>query len=327
MKTFIDLFAGIGGFRLALETAGLRCVMSSEIDEHACNAYEANFGERPRGDVTQIDVRTVPECDVICGGFPCQSFSVGGGRQGFADPRGNLYFEILRLAVAVRPKVLLLENVPNILSIDGGRVAQTVVRSAHDAGYELHYCNLFASDFGVATARRRVYFVGLRRDLVQRGELDWTPPQPTGDAVYLDDRLDADVDDRLFVADERNIFYRRPPVAPRSLRTVLVGQMTPKFRGRRHWCHQCSRILSGRAVAATFCADTSRSGSGAYHFGDGRVRFLSPTEVKRVMGFPAEHDTGSLPQTYRLCGNAVIPAMVSRVFGQVVERRVRRLLL
>ena len=111
---FIDLFAGIGGFRIALERQGAECVFSSEWDKHAQTTYKENFGEMPAGDITKISEKDIPEHDILCGGFPCQAFSISGKQRGFNDTRGTLFFDIARIVRWHKPKVLFLENVKNL---------------------------------------------------------------------------------------------------------------------------------------------------------------------------------------------------------------------
>jgi DNA (cytosine-5)-methyltransferase 1 len=118
---FIDLFAGIGGIRLGLERAGGDCVFSSEWDEDAAKTYEAAFGQKPHGDITKIPADSIPDHDVLAGGFPCQAFSIIGDKRGFQDTRGTLFFDIERILKAKRPAAFLLENVKNLASHDGGR--------------------------------------------------------------------------------------------------------------------------------------------------------------------------------------------------------------
>ena len=120
MLKMIDLFAGIGGIRIAFESNGVKCVKSSEIDKYACATYENNFHEIPLGDITKIDATDLPEFDIIAGGFPCQPFSLGGLRKGFEDTRGTLFFEIARLMKDRHPKAFFLENVEGIVNHDSG---------------------------------------------------------------------------------------------------------------------------------------------------------------------------------------------------------------
>ena len=119
---FIDLFAGIGGFRLGFERAGCECVFSSEIDEHACEMYELNFGDNPKCDITKLDPKTIPDFDILCAGFPCQAFSICGKQKGFYDEtRGTLFFDICRILEEKKPSAFVLENVSNLEKHDSGR--------------------------------------------------------------------------------------------------------------------------------------------------------------------------------------------------------------
>ena len=117
LSTFIDLFAGIGGFRIALESLGLKCIFSSEWDKHSQETYFENFWEVPKGDITKIDEREIPPHDILCAGFPCQAFSISGKQKGFSDTRGTLFFDVARIVKYHKPKVIFLENVKNSLDI------------------------------------------------------------------------------------------------------------------------------------------------------------------------------------------------------------------
>ena len=162
--TYIDLFSGIGGFREGLSRAGgFVCVGHCEIDKYADQSYRALFdtkGEWFREDVREADPDEMPDFDLLCGGFPCQSFSIAGHRGGFADPRGTLFFEIARLTAAKRPAYLLLENVPGLLNHDGGRTFAAILHALDGLGYGLEWQVLNSKDFGVPQSRKRVYLVG-----------------------------------------------------------------------------------------------------------------------------------------------------------------------
>ena len=161
---FFDMFAGIGGFRSGLAAVeGFECVGHCEIDKYANQAYNAMY--EPKGEVYFQDARTIdpdemPDIDLICGGFPCQSFSIAGRRGGFTDARGTLFFEIARLAAAKRPKYLLLENVPGLLSHDSGRTFAAILGALSELGYDVAWQVLNSKDFGVPQSRKRVYIVG-----------------------------------------------------------------------------------------------------------------------------------------------------------------------
>lgn len=162
---FFDMFAGIGGFRAGLERAGgFTCTGHCEIDKHADRAYRAAHNIKPDEvfyeDATKIDAKTMPDFDLLCGGFPCQAFSVAGRRKGFDDARGTLFFEVARLAREKRPPYLLLENVPGLLSHDKGRTFAAILDTLSELRYHVEFQVLNSKDFGVPQSRRRVYIVG-----------------------------------------------------------------------------------------------------------------------------------------------------------------------
>ena len=123
---FIDLFCGLGGFRLALEKQKCKCVFSSDIDEAVSKVYENNFGEYPSGDITKIDAKDIPDFDILCGGFPCQSFSIAGKRLGFEDTRGTMFFEVARILRERQPKAFILENVKGLTNHDKGKTLDVI---------------------------------------------------------------------------------------------------------------------------------------------------------------------------------------------------------
>lgn len=171
--TFIDLFAGIGGFRMALQQEGGRCVFASDIDQAARDLYEKNFRVVPFGDITNpLTKQMIPrDFDVLCGGFPCQAFSLAGKRKGFEDEkrRGTLYREIVEIAREHQPKAIFCENVRGLLSLDGGRACQTILADIESAGYQIVFNHLLNSkDYGVPQNRVRLYIVALRLDLAQK---------------------------------------------------------------------------------------------------------------------------------------------------------------
>ena len=162
---YLDMFAGVGGFRTGLTNVGDFFVPVGwcEIDKHAQKAYRALYeteGEYFCDDATQIKPEDLPEIDLICAGFPCQPFSVSGRRLGFADTRGTLFHEIVRVAEARRPAYLLLENVPGLLNHEDGKTFGTILAAIHELGYSLEWCVLNSANFGVPQQRRRVYLVG-----------------------------------------------------------------------------------------------------------------------------------------------------------------------
>ena len=165
---FFDMFAGIGGFRSGLEAiGGFECVGHCEIDKHANQAYNAIYNikkeEKYFEDATKINPYDMPDIDLICGGFPCQAFSIAGRRGGFNDARGTLFFEIARIAAAKRPKYLLLENVPGLLNHDSGKTFETILRTLDELGYDVCWQVLNSKNFGVPQSRNRVFIIGYLR--------------------------------------------------------------------------------------------------------------------------------------------------------------------
>lgn len=171
---YLDMFSGIGGFRSGLEkVGGFECVGYCEIDEYARRAYEAMYnteGEMYFEDATKINPDDLPDIDLITGGFPCQSFSIAGRRNGFNDTRGTLFFEIARIAAVKRPALLFLENVPGLLSHDEGRTFATILNALDEIGYDVSWTQLNSANFGVPQSRNRVFITGFLREKC-RGEV------------------------------------------------------------------------------------------------------------------------------------------------------------
>lgn len=163
---FLDLFAGIGGFRLGMESAGHECIGFCEIDKFARASYKAihnTKGEIELHDITAVSdesIRGIGSVDIICGGFPCQAFSIAGHRRGFEDTRGTLFFEICRFASILRPKYLFLENVRGLLNHDGGATFETIIRTLDELGYDVEWQVLNSKNFGVPQNRERVFIIG-----------------------------------------------------------------------------------------------------------------------------------------------------------------------
>jgi len=200
--TFIDLFAGVGGFRIAMQNLGGKCVFSSEIDKYAKKTYEANFGEVPFGDITKINEKKVPEHDVLCAGFPCQAFSIAGKRKGFKDEtRGTLFYDIARIIKEKQPKAFFLENVKGLTNHDKGRTLKTILKVLRD---DLNYFVpepkvMNAKDFGVPQNRERIFIIGFRKDL---GIENFEYPKPTKKKkTFADIKEDTVVSVKYYLSD------------------------------------------------------------------------------------------------------------------------------
>ena len=174
MFKFIDLFSGIGGFHQGASWAGGVCVLASDIDEVANQTYKENYGITPKGDIYEIKGGDIPEFDLLCGGFPCQAFSQVGQRKGLEDERGILIFQIIRILKEKQPKAFILENVKGLLSIQGGTIFQMIIENLEEVGYKVYTKVLEAKDYGTPQLRKRLFFVGVRKDI----HMDFQFPKP-----------------------------------------------------------------------------------------------------------------------------------------------------
>ena len=197
---FIDLFCGIGGFHQAMTRLGGECVFACDIDEQCRKTYELNYGLKPHGDISKISItpETIPEFDILCGGFPCQSFSNSGKKGGLSDKRGQLFEYILQIAVLRRPRFMFLENVKHIMKIDGGKALDHILRRIRETGYEVDIMELSPHQLGIPQQRERVVFICVRRD-IYRGNVS---------AAFQIPNIPIDVD-RIFETDpDKTAKYR-----------------------------------------------------------------------------------------------------------------------
>ena len=305
--TFIDLFCGIGGFRQALESLGGKCVFSSDIDPHARATYKENYGDEPSGDITKIDSREIPPFNILCAGFPCQAFSCAGKQRGFSDKRGTLFFQILRIAAYHRPEILFLENVENLIRHDNGRTLQVILLSLAAFGYKVHYKVLMANDYGVAQRRKRIYFVCIRNEL----QVSFKFPEPFGNTSAVEDFLEESVDEKYFIENSSFQLYK-PDLENRINATYRVGDL-----GKQS---QSYRVYSTKGVTPTFvCQNRGPGGGTESYLVNGKVRRLTPTEAKRIMGFPEDFTFPvSDEKAVELLGNSVAIPVIRAIAKEIV---------
>jgi DNA (cytosine-5)-methyltransferase 1 len=304
---YIDLFCGIGGFRLAVTAATKKhgftseCVLSSDIDEKAQDAYEANFGERPIGDITKVDEKTVPDHDILLGGFPCQAFSIIGEGKGFKDTRGTLFFDVARILKEKRPPAFVLENVKQLRGHDSGRTLEVIINTLLELGYWADYRILNALDFGVPQKRERILIVGFLEG-TQHG-FEW--PKPTVcEYAKLEDVLE---DDHL-VPEE---YFASQKIA-KSRKMAVKGKKLPK--GRSIWHENKSGNISALPYSCALRAGASYN----YLLVDG-VRRLTMREMLRLQGFPEKYKiVCNYSETRKQAGNSVPVPMITAVLKQVV---------
>jgi len=319
MMEFIDLFAGIGGFRIALERNHGKCVYSVEWDKFAQETYLHNYKDLPKGDITKISETDIPDHDVLCGGFPCQAFSISGKQSGFSDTRGTLFFDIARIVKEKRPKVVFLENVKNIFRHDGGRTVQTIKNVLDELGYTVFIELLNSSHYGVPQNRERIFFVCFRKDL-KIDEFDF--PYPGYEDVCLEDVLEDDSATAEYVINRPDTSFKSSDNSKsddlftnKSLKPVRVGQISTGGQGERIYSPK------GHAITLSAYGGGVAGKTGAYLV-NGKVRQLSPRECLRVQGFPETFnfpDTMSKSQMYKMCGNSVSVPVVEKIYKTILS--------
>jgi len=297
---FIDLYAGIGGMRLAFNSVGGTCVFSSEWDKDSQKTYSANFGEVPAGDITKISVKDIPSFDLLLAGFPCQPFSSIGKRAGFKhETQGTLFYDVLRIISAKRPAAFLLENVKGLVSHDKGNTFQIIQKCLEKEGYELHFQVLDSADYGVPQVRKRIYIVGFDKKRF-KNEIEFSWPRPRSKRVGIGKYVEEGLTDRSISKHlQRSYIYKvddgRPEIIDQEsdfpVKTLVASY------------HKIQRLTG------TFVAD-----------GPTGLRLLSTNECKAIMGFPKSFKIPvSRTQMYRQMGNSVAVPVVKLVAKQMIE--------
>ncbi|MEA3493050.1 MAG: DNA cytosine methyltransferase [Candidatus Margulisiibacteriota bacterium] len=291
---FIDLFAGIGGIRIPFEEMGCKCVFSSDWDKASQKMYEANFGEKPFGDITKISENDIPDHDILLGGFPCQAFSIIGKGEGFADTRGTLFFEIERILKTKKPKAFLLENVKQLVGHDKGKTLRTILEHLKALGYFVHWKVLNALDFGLPQKRERIIIVGFLKNY------DFNFPARATCRVDLSNILEKKVDKKYYASE--------------------------KIRKKRKAKHQSKHNLSiwhenkgGNVSSYPFSCALRAGASYNYLLVNGERR-LTPRECLRLMGFP---DSFKIVCNYsdmrKVTGNSVCVPVIRAVAKEMLK--------
>ena len=307
---FIDLFAGIGGFRQALEHYGATCVFSSEKDKYAIETYQANYGERPSGDITLIRNEEIPAHDILCAGFPCQPFSISGKQEGFDDEeRGTLFFQICRIAEYHTPKILFLENVANLKKHNDCKTIELMKEKLESIGYIVNTEVLNASDYNVPQSRKRIYFVCFHKE--QLPVYNFKYPEAIPCTKYLRDILQDDESTKEFRIIRDDIVLRDIDITECQPKPIRIGTINKGGQG--------DRIYSPLGHAITLSAEGGGAGAktGAYLI-NGYVRKLSPRECARLQGFPenfiiAERNN----QAYKQFGNSVAVPVLKAIVNSI----------
>ena len=310
--TVADCFAGIGAFHLAFESFGAEVEWACEWDQDAADVYEANYGMRPAGDITKIEAASIPRHDVLCGGFPCQPFSISGNQKGFEDTRGTLFFEIVRIAKVKQPKIIFLENVDRLLTHDHGRTFQVIKGTLEDVGYDVFYKVLCAADFGVPQSRTRIFILATRKDL---GIRSFHFPVGMNKESHLEEILLPDEETGDYVINRNDIYLngREEFYCSRPLR---LGDVNKGGQGER--------IYSAKGTAITLSAYGGGPGAktGLYLVNN-KIRRLAPRECARATGFPENFIIhANKTAAYRQFGNCIVVDVIQKIIEEMIRQGV-----
>lgn len=319
---FIDLFAGIGGFRMGFENSGYDCVFSSELNERCQAVYKANFGENPFGDITEIKAQDIPDFEVLVAGFPCQPFSICGIKKGFEDTRGTLFFDICRIIDAKKPQVVVLENVKHLLHHDQGNTLKIILETLEDMGYLVNHSVLNSKDFGMPQNRERLIIVASRGEV----RFDFSKIS-TKSTTKLKDFLDKDGDFEYLDPKEYTLLEN---YTIQKTGLIFIG-----YRNKNIWKtgvrpntehlsrvhRQPNRIYSVEGTHPTIPSQETSGRFFIYIPDEHKVRKLTLNECYRIMGFPEDFKRSeSRADQYKQIGNSVCVPMVKQIADQIKEQ-------
>jgi len=319
---FIDLFAGIGGFRLALQNLGGKCVFTSEWDRYSKKTYRANFGEIPFGDITKYETKSyIPDnFDVLCAGFPCQAFSIAGRRGGFEDTRGTLFFDVAEIIKKKQPKAIFLENVKGLRNHDKGKTLATILNVLReDLGYFVPEPQIInAKKFGVPQNRERIFIVGFHKDT---GITDFEYPKPTNKEVVLEDILEEkEVSVKYYLSTTYIDTLRKHKARHESKGNGFGYEIIPNDgtanavvcggMGRERNLVYDDRLTNFKPIT-NISGEVNREG----------IRKMTPREWARLQGFPDNFEiVVSDAQAYKQFGNSVAVPAIQATAKKIVEK-------
>lgn len=302
--TMIDLFAGIGGTRLGFQLHGnVSSIFSSEWDKFSQKTYHANFGEYPKGDITKIDISSIPDHDILVGGFPCQAFSQAGLKRGFDDARGTLFFEIEKILYQKRPKAFLLENVKNLKSHDKGRTFKVIKTILEKLDYKVYETTFKARDFGVPQNRERIYIVGFdKRELTYT---DFNFPKPPCVPTNVGEILEENVDEKYTISDKLWEGHQR---RKKEHKTKGNGFGYTLFNSESPYTN---------TISARYYKDGSEI---LIEQSNKNPRKITPREAARLQGFPEKFIIKvSDTQAYKQFGNSVSIPVVYAIAENIIN--------
>lgn len=302
MKTgsfkFIDLFAGIGGFHSAAKLYGGQCVFASEIDPHARDAYKANYGVTPHGDISIISADSIPDHDVLFAGFPCQPFSIIGKRLGFDDIRGTLFFDIAKILKSKKPSVFVLENVKLLKSHNDGKTLKTIISTLEEIGYFVNYSILNALNFGLPQKRERIIIVGFLKE-------------PDCNRFVFPSKIK--------MKNLKDILFHDNDVESKYFASEMIRKKRESKHTSKHDVSIWHENKSGNITSYPYSC-TLRAGASYNYLLVNGVRRLTPREQLRLQGFPDSFKiVCNDSQTRKQAGNAAPVSMIKSVLREVIN--------
>ncbi|MFK2822519.1 DNA cytosine methyltransferase [Arcobacter sp. YIC-80] len=306
---FIDLFAGIGGFRLALEEINGDCVFSSEIDKFAQLTYYENFKEKPFGDITKIKESEIPNHDILCGGFPCQPFSIAGLRKGFEDTRGTLFFDVLRILKEKKPKSFILENVKGLVNHDKGNTFDVIKSNLKSLNYEVYYEVLNTKDFNIPQNRERIFIVGFEKNKVKNYK-EFSFPKRIKSTLKLENIIDYNNKNSDITDTVRK--HLKSHIENNKIKNINKHTIITEVRPSR---------CSSRSDNISPCL-TAKMGTGGNNVPIilDLKRRISEDEALQIMGFPKNFILpNSKNQSYKQIGNSVSPKIVKLIGEEIIK--------
>lgn len=303
-----SMFAGIGGICLGFKQNGCKLVWANEIDKHACETYRLNFGDEYliQGDIRDIPKSEIPKFDILTAGFPCQAFSSVGLQQGFEDPRGNIFFEVIRVISIAKPRVVFLENVANLVKHDEGRTFETILSLLKEQKYNVTYQVMNAKEYGdLPQQRNRIYIVAFRwkKDIARFKFPDMIPLTRSAFDLY-----DKDKKEDKYYMDGHRMWDR------------MMEYMDDRNRVYRFTDWGLSRSRDG-ICPTLLAAMGSRFERIPFFYDDYSVRLMTPRECARMQGFPEEYilPEKNEKQVYKQIGNSVAVPVVNRIAANIVK--------
>jgi len=310
-----SFFAGVGGIELGFSQAGFtNLVYANEFDKYACKTYSNNFDDSilDNRDICEVKPNEIPHLDIICGGFPCQAFSIAGLQKGFEDTRGTMFFELLRFVQYFKPKIVFAENVKNLQTHDKGKTFNIIKSSLEDLGYTVIYKVLNACEIGnIPQNRERIYIIGFLNS-EQANQFEW--PQPTPLTTSIKDVID-------FNTPQQEKYYYTPGKFAGDIYEKLNEAMVDSnsiYQWRRKYVRQ-----NKSGVVPTL---TANQGGGGHNVclirtNSGEIRKMTPRECFNTQGFPKEYILQGVSDTqlYKQAGNSVCVPVIKRIAEQIAK--------